>query len=260
MPKNNMEEINIKEVYHHPNPQYNFSPGSTVEYTKDLQKYLGRISEISFNSVFDIHNFPNHNFCYTVVNPDNPNCIMETDLTLDKFVSIHMDSYSLQSAQKAISNILLVSTQALTSLAPDPLEKWYTHSRHLPPSFRVYLPFWIKIKLNTTYHEFQGDAYTDEKATQLVMYFSRTNVIPENISEAQNKITKVIHQDGFIVVWKILQENHPVFQTAGNNTLWPRYDASEPITTFIMSYQSHIAQESKKQRYHWHTQMLANIN
>ena len=49
------------------------------------------------------------------------------------------------------------------------------------------------------------------------------------------------------------------FQTAGNNTCWPRYNPSEPLTTFIMSYQAHIAQEAKKQRYYGHLEMLANI-
>ena len=92
------------------------------------------------------------------------------------------------------------------------------------------------------------------------MFCSRTDVIPENIKEAHKKITKAIHQDGYIVMWKILQENHPVFQTAGNNTLWKKYNASEPITTFILSYQAHIAQEAKKHRNYGHLEMLANIH
>ena len=125
---------------------------------------------------------------------------METNLASNNFVSIHLDAYNLQSAQKAISSILLVSTQALTSLSPNPLEKWYSHSRHLLAPFGVHLPFWSKIRKNTTYQEFQGDAFTSDKATKLFMFCSRTDEIPESIPEARNKITKAIHQDGFIVI------------------------------------------------------------
>ena len=259
-PGNNKDgKINILGSLAHI-PQYNFSPGSTIEYTQNLKTHRGRISEITMDADFDKHDFPDHNFRYTVVDPSNPNCIMETNLTSDNFVSIHIDSYSLQSAQKSISTILLVSAQALSSLSPDHLEKWYTHSRHLLASFNIHLPFWSKLKRNTSYEEFLGENYTAELAQKLFMYFSRTDVIPENILEARNKISKAITPDGYTVIWKILQENHPVFQTAGNNTLWPKYNPSEPVTSFIMSYQAHIAQESKKQRFYGNMEMLANIH
>ena len=121
LPLNNFKEIKIKENYWENIPQYNYSPGSTVEYTKDLQKYKGRISKIELDATFDRFNFPDKNYRYTVVDPVDPNTVIETNITSDNCVSIHMDSYSIQSAQKSIGNILLVSTQALTSLAPDQL-------------------------------------------------------------------------------------------------------------------------------------------
>jgi len=161
--------------------------------------------------------------------------------------------------QKSIANILYTSITPLKSLNKVDLKEWYTNVRNIVSACFIDLPKWNEIIDTLDIGTFMGNDCNPEKANKLFMFLSQNDVLPESIEDAQNKITHAPDSDGYLVLWKIIQENHPDLQDYSSNTIWPAYDNQESLNTYLLKLQSHTITEKNKGRLYGNMEFLQNI-
>ena len=236
LPDNNKDEKAILKQYR-PYAKlvpFTFYPGSCVEYIKGTQKFSGRIDKLTLDASIDASKVTQDHYLYTIVDPIDPSIVMTRNVTANKLTATYLSSNYKEKLEKMITNILFVSTTPLKLLDPMDLKEWYDGIRKILKAYDITLLPWNQVIESANYTTFCGAKHDNDKANKLFMFLSRDYVLPAFIEDTRNKIALAPNHDGYMVLWKIIQENHPELQDHGADTIWPAYNNRESFNTYLL--------------------------